>query len=299
VPLPRQGSEPAHYLDRHESYAYGGYSFAPDEDRFRDPVSSSADDWGVEWNQGRERMVTREEWHDLVHHQTAVLRRGDSLLAVAAAQLPVIAPSLDSVRAALAMGRVSDRFTEVVPATVERIGVVRAEARLESGDWMASLELQARGWVGRARHGAPAPALAGGFGVSDPVLVDERFDAGTLALRDAILPTTDLTGRGRAGVYFEVYGVAPEEPLRVSVSAERTDRSLLQRALGALRLSSTVTLAVNWLEPAETPTPGTMPRYLGLDVSGLSSGEYRLRVAVEREGGATAVGERMVRVTGR
>lgn len=278
----------------YQFYVYGGYSFAPDAARFFDPIASTADDWALEWDEGEERMHTPEEWHNLEHHQTAVLRRGDRLLALSAARLPVIVSSFDSVRAALAMGRPADLLVEVAPAVVGPGGVIRASTELEDGEWVASVEIRGDGWRGRARYGTPAPALQGGFGISDPVLVDERSESGELPLADAILPSTSLSGGGRVGVYFEVYGVERDEPLEISVSAERTDRSLLSRITGALRLTSNVTLEVNWLESAETSIPDLMSRYLGVDLSGLDAGKYQIAITVESGGGATATSSRVV-----
>jgi hypothetical protein len=135
--------------------------------------------------------------------------------------------------------------------------------------------------------------LANGFGLSEPVLVDERFESG-LPLLDAVLPSTSLGGRPRVGLYFEVYGASPNEPLLVSVSAERTNRSLLRRLTGALRLTTEASLNVAWQEAAETPLPNLMTRYLAVDVSGLDAGDYRLTLVVQRADGTLATSSREI-----
>jgi hypothetical protein len=88
--------------------------------------------------------------------------------------------------------------------------------------------------------------------------------------------------------------VQADEPLEISVSAERTDRSLLSRITGALRLTSNNALDVNWLEAAETAAPDMMPRYLSVDFAGLGAGVYRLHVRVERADGTIAMSGRFI-----
>jgi hypothetical protein len=277
---------------RREAFVDGGYSFVPDERRFADPSASTAREWEVALGEGEERMVTREAWHNL-DHQDVLLRRGDHLLFLAAARPPRLLESYDSVRATLAMGHPADLTVELTPATIDEVGVVRARTELDAPGSVASLEVSGDGWVGRARHGLRPPVLADGFGVSEPVLVDERLEGG-LPLPDALLPSTQLGSRTRVGVYFEVYGVSRDEPLRVGVSAERTNRSLLRRLTGALRLTTDATLDVNWQEAADTPAANLMTRYLAVDLGGLDDGDYRLTLRVERASGVAATSARVI-----
>jgi hypothetical protein len=273
----------------HELYVNGGQSFTPDEARFRDPLASRPEDWEIEWDEGSERMVLGRTWHDVEHHQTAMLRRDGGLLVLSAARLPVIASTYEDVRAALAMARIEDQRIEVIPAAVDESGVVRVSSRLGAGEWLAGIELAGPDWLGRVRQGLPAPRLEAGFGVSDPVLVDERLETAQVSLADAMLPSAAVSGR-RVGIYFEVYGVQLEEPLQISVSAERTDRSLFGRIASALRLSSNASTSVRWLEV--TPSQGTMTKHIALDLGPLDAGSYRIVIDVERETGARASSSR-------
>jgi hypothetical protein len=280
-------------------YVNGGYSFAPDLFRFRDPIASTPEDWALTWNEGAERMITRETWYDLDHYQSVVLMREGGPVALAAARLPVIVSSFDSVRSSLALGRPVDLHVEVFPATVERSGVVRARAELGKGEWMMSLEMLGSDWRGRARHGAPAPELRDGFGLSAPVLVDERFERDSLPLAEAMLPTTTITGRGGVGVYFEVYGAEAGEPLRFAVSTARVDApSLFGRVARALRLSSgpSSPVTVDWSEPAERTAPERMARNIGVEFGGLENGAYELTVTVLRADGTEARSWRPIRI---
>jgi hypothetical protein len=279
-------------LIRHEFYVAGGLSFTPDERRFRNPLASTAEDWTVEWGEGEERMFLSRTWHDLEHHQTAVLLRDGKLLILSAARLPVIVSTFDDVTATVALARMSDFYVERLPAEVEQTGVIRVSGTLEEADWLASVELMGSDWVGRARHGLPTPTLISGFGISDPVLVDPRYETTELPLVGALLPSTDLSGRGGVGVYFETYGLHQHENVKIAVSAERTDRSFIGRLLGSLGFSSTAPVSLSWTEAAQSD--GMMPRHITLDLSGLAPGSYRIGITVERANGDSASSTRHV-----
>jgi hypothetical protein len=224
-----------------------------------------------------------------------VLRRDDRLLVLAAARPARLQGSYDSVRATLVAGRPSDFGIVQSAARIEGSGVARASAELEDAGWILSLEVVGGEWTARARHGAPAPQLVNGFGISDPVLVDERVETG-LPLPEGMLPSTDLSGRARVGVYFEVYGTNGEEPLRVSIAAERTNRSFLRRLTGALGLTSNGVVSVNWSETADASARNRSQRYVSLDLAGLEAGQHRLTLTVQRADGTTATSSRPIRI---
>jgi hypothetical protein len=276
-------------------YVHGGYGFAPDSARFHDPLSSTSEDCGLTWDRGDERLVTREHFHNL-HHQTAVFRRGPQLLVVAAAPLP---PPLDTaarLEPFLALGRVGDLSVVSERARIDDARVFRGSVRVDSGAYLASVEVVGERAIGRARHGAPAPPLVDGFGVSDIALVDERFEADSTNLAEALLPTPTIPRRGRVGVYFEVYGVAEDESLDVGISAEQLGRSLVRRVLGVFGRGSSAPLRVTWQESAE-PTSGlALRRFLLLDAATLPVGRQRVLLTVRRANGATASIARLVEV---
>src|SRR5690606_16238873 len=290
---PRRSSDlPA----RIEPYVNGGYSFTPDADRFRDPANSTAEDWELKWNHGHERMITREKWYNL-DHQTVVLRRGRRLSVLAAAQLPGELAVRDSLAAYLAMGRPADLHVELAEARVGANGVGRASLELDSAEWVASIEVVGEGVRGRARHGAPPPVLENGFGVSDVVLFDDRYDLDDVALLDAMLPSASLTGRVSVGVYFEVYGAREDEPLRITIAGERIKESFFRRITRAvLRRRPKRPLRLKWTEGARKTVDGAMQRSLTIDLSDLPDGEYRLALTIERGGGEAVTSSRVVRV---
>jgi hypothetical protein len=282
------------YSDRYEFYVYGGYSFTPDESRFRDPARSTSQDWALRWDEGNERMHVPVEWHNLENYQIGMLRRGTGLLAVSAAGLPVIVSNLDSVHAALAMGRPDDLSVQVARAEIEPTGVLRASVALEDGEWLASIEAQGPGWTGRARFGAAAPPMVRGFGISSPLLVDSSFELAQLPLLQAISPTTAVPPNGQTGVYFEVYGARDGEPLEFSLQVERVDRSFLDRLASVFGRSASTGTSVSWAEPAGLSDLGVTPHYVNLDLSRLQPGAYRLRLAVRRNDGNEVTSERTI-----
>jgi hypothetical protein len=282
------------------AYVNGGYSFAPDAHRFYDPANTTAQDWALEWNVGSERMITKETWYN-VDEQTAVLRRGarnDSLVVLVAGRLPLVVPSFQGITANLALGRPADLHVETTSARIEPSGVIRASATVGGAGWLTSLELGGSDWRARSRHGAVAPTLTNAFGISDPVLVDERFVKGSDVLA-SMLPGTTTSSR-TIGIYLEVYGVEAGEALHFTLSAEaiKVDRSIISRIGSVFRLGSSGGLPqrVVWSQPAETEASGRMSHHLTLGLGDVADGEYRLVLRVERERGGFAVGSRTIQV---
>jgi hypothetical protein len=276
-----------------QPYWYGGYSFAPDTVGFRRPIESTADHWAVHWDRGHETMITRETWHNL-EHQTAVFRRGNQLLLVAAAPLPEPLLAQD-VQPALALGRVDDISTHVAPAVIDEHGAFRARAVVDSGGYLASIEVIGTEDVGRARYGAPPQPLLDGFGLSDLALLVPRFEEEGLALEDALFPAATAPRDEPVGVYFEVYGASPDETLDVTLEAEKLNPSFFQRITRSLGLSSKTPFRLAWQEPVEVED-GIAKRFIVIDGGALSGGEHELTVTVRRADGAIATVSRLARL---
>ena len=244
---------------------------------------------------GAERMITRERWHNL-EHQTVVLRRGGQLLFVSAARVPGRLGPAENLRPALALGRPADLDLEVVPATLDGEGVFRARALVDTGDYLASIEVVGPEEIGRARFGVPVNALNEGFGVSDLGLVDPRFETDSLTLVEALLPSPELPADGRVGLYFEVYGLEEDEAVEFTLASERTDPSVLSRLGRFLRLTSKETpRELIWSDPGGEDQEITS-RFFSFDLSNLDEGEYSLRLNVRREDGNEAAVSRQIRL---
>jgi hypothetical protein len=237
--------------------------------------------------------VTRERYYDMVD-QTLVLRRGALLHIIAAAQPPkdVVRDSLHSL--ALALGRVDNLQIVTAPARIDTLGVFRADMKVDSGGYVASLEMVSYKTVARVRHGAPAPVLTNGFGISAIALVDPRFDVQDVRLEDALLPSDVVRGPKHVGLYFEVYGVNAGETVEITLTGEPVNRSIMNRFLGALRLASAQPLRVEWRETAEQPTEHVLSRFFLVDATTLASGENKLTLTV-RASGRTAGASRTIR----
>jgi hypothetical protein len=283
---PRSASAPP------KPFANGGYSFAPNEARFFDPVHSTAQDWALAWNQGDERMLTPDTWHNL-DIQAAVLRRGAEILVLIASSLPQGLAAMDSVRPALVMGRPDDLSLNIGRTTVHAGGVIRASMQLAGENWIASVEARGHAWRARARFGVPVPNVTTtGFGVSAPILLQEGVDLDQLPLLSAMLPSTVLAGARRVNVYFEGYGISESEELEFTLSAVALDvkRSVFSRIGAALHLTAPPgTARVSWTERVDSLVDDHAERMTTIDLSSLLPGIYDLTLSVSRRTGEVAI----------
>ena len=258
--------------------------------------------------------------------RTARFLRGDSILVVAAWQVPepppwdtVPALAVDRVALFLVEGGVAPpvRFDfeggspmDVGPRGWDRgVGV----ARVPAGDWWLSLEAVdsagGRGW--RHREGARREALApGSVEMSDLLLLappesgggagqggDETPEGSAGAeprdgqdrLEDHLARAlaTDTLDAGPVEVAWEVYGDPPDpDRLRFVLGVEREEQGWFRRAGEALRILSPLDpVEIGWEERVVLPDdPGgasEIPVYfrrVELDLSGLGSGSWILRV---------------------
>jgi len=309
-------------------YVHGGYSFVPDRMRYLEPVKSTANDWAVEWQPdgcaapwadrameasrtpsaeewlgqgeeldrcGMERLITRETWHNL-EHQVAEFRRGGQLLFVAAAPLPDELGPSEKLQPALAIGRVDDRSIRTTEAAIDLQRTFRSRMVTDSGNYVISIEVVGPDHIGRARLGALAQPLDNGFGVSDLALVEARFVRDSLGLEHALLPSLHFSQVDRVGVYLEVYGTGPAEPLNVTLTAEKTKAGLLTRIGRKLRLTSAErAVEISWADQADET--GQVRRiFFELTLDELGKGERRLKLAVERANGTEAEATRIITV---
>lgn len=228
-------------------------------------------------------------------------QRGDTLVVVASWEVPSL-PAWDSVPAlALSEGALFFQPVEagssVTPAPPQdrlRVDLSPrasgvAEIRVPSRGGILSLELLdeegGRGW--RARQGSGTPLQ----GMSDLFLLrpEPRPDlSDELRLEDVLdraLHSNSFDG-GTVAVAWEVYQLpALAAPLAFRVFLERSEGSWLRRAGEALRLlSPRPDLRLGWNEvpdAGERDGQGVLFRTIDLDLSGLASGLWVLRIEVE------------------
>ncbi len=140
---------------------------------------------------------------------------------------------------------------------------------------------------------------AGRYDISVPVLIAPP-DAPRAARGDpdAALPTMldghHFTSGSRIGVYWETYGIAPGDTVELAFWVERVTPQTPLRQLGvALRVATDLNtpVAVSWREPDSGRSSFVfgegvpiVARAIALDLSSLTTGAYRLEVAVARPG---------------
>jgi hypothetical protein len=235
--------------------------------------------------------------------QVSVLRRGDSAMVIAAFEPP--RDSLfddDVIDAALALGADETTVT-VVRQRAEQQPDEPLVARVAWAPMLVSVELTAakRRGVARARFGLRPDVRRSGAGgrvaLSD-ILLYRAVDSAAASLDDVLrhaLGTARIETGGRAGIYWELYGVRPAgEPLSIALTVERVGVAWRTRAAERLRLVTKATpLRVRWQEVPKRDS-GIASRAITIDLSGLPAGRYRMQLTVTADDGSSAVSERLI-----
>lgn len=306
-------------------YVYGGYGFVPDSVRFLHPLSSTAEDWALEWRGagcasmwterarrlrrsdsrgwfgrvedletcGQERYTPAETWHALPEYQIAGFRRGARLLLASAALVPPEIGPVAQLDAALAVARPQDMSIRVAHATVDALRVSRTRLSVPDTDGrLASLEVIGPGNVARARFAmAPLPPLDEGFGLSDIALVNAGAEPDTAAIEESLLPFRKFTRDQPVGVYLEAYGLRPGEHVDVTLTLGEQGVGVFGKIGRFLHLSSgPQPVKVTWRGQASDVqgSTGPTPLFVTVDLKNVSSGDRRMVVEVKRSDGRVA-----------
>ncbi len=250
----------------------------------------------------------------LLDHQSAAFRRERDAWLYVATRLPPPASTgaaAPPYSAALVFARGPGDSTRVVSREQPgaRVQQLVMNARGDAGPLVVSAEVMlandAPGTRGRARFGERLPAgLAGLSGdsvaLSDILLFTPPPSGGQLPdnlerAGAAMLASTSVRGDGKLGVFWEMYGVAANDSVDVSLQLSETDQpGLLARLRAQIGLGSVGhgVVAVRWREPQPGHTgsssmAGSVPiqaRSVVLDVSRLNPGGYVLELSVARPG---------------
>lgn len=226
--------------------------------------------------------------------QLARFREGDSLAVVAAArpdEIQLVGPQT--------VFMVSDgpgSFPVTLPAAPDEPRPV-FRVVVAPGPVVVGIEsLDEHRTAARVRAGL-LPLGTEGLVLSDPLLVtlaDTDLPRNRDEAVDRMLGTTTVESGDELGVYWEVYGVARQLPLRFSVAIQGDSPGWLTRGLRALRLRSAPRMPeVSWTEPGTAPT---QPMAITVDISDLDAGEYVLRMQVVDPGGSAATSYRHFKV---
>ena len=271
------------------------YDYFPEARAIISPYEADSSDWRL-----RRPRATTHYAHPFaapmrpLRHQFARLRRGDSMLVVAAWSAiddTLFAQGID--RVALVLSRDDGRVREVARSdTSGPRGVLIRLMPLK--DQFASLELfasQSRA-AARARAGLRALHFANGVAMSDILLLapgptPRTFDD---VLR-RLLPDGQLPDERQVTLYWELYGVDLEEAPHVSVAVSRVRASFGRRLAERLGLRDEPrTIAMQWA----TDAPAA-PRAAGsvtLDLRDRPAGTWRVSVTVTDASGRAATATR-------
>jgi hypothetical protein len=302
-------------------YSSPRYHAVPERSALRDPWTAKPEDWVLSVRSDRwlnpddtlwwpqEHFARSTALMQLTEGQTALFRRNDAAMFAHAANLDpkrfdgVVG---DTLTGALVFSRgPGDYVTSTKGAIVGYSAVFRSMTA--PGPQLASLELTGRrrqGLTVRTRFGFSAPPTlrsmkSGEIAISDIALV-RPMDSGDLSNDPAVtltrmFGTTELRGQKKLGVFWETYGLLPQDTIEFSFRIERHEPSanVLRRfgfAIGiGLRRDAGVTYA--WKEPRPDKSllivPGAVPtvaRTLTVDISTLEPGPWMISITVKRPG---------------
>lgn len=262
------------------------FHFFPDHDAGLAPESSL---WDLSPVRPHERYAPLyAKTFETLSPDITVLRRGDSTFVVIAYDLTrdTVWQGQRPLSRAVVLAR--DDATPPLVTTIDdssRRGVVVARAPWPAA--MVGFEVTQPGTlhVGRERlaltlHAASLVALSDLLVFDPPDSLPE--DLGTV-LSHVRGPARVAQG-GRIGLYWEVYGVAPGEPIETTIHVAPLHAGWLRRVgswLGLGRRNRETQLA--WHEIAE-PRDGMTHRAVMIDVSSLDPGQYGIAVTVTGRG---------------
>ena len=311
------------YWTREERSALGGFAdppitghepqpafhFLPDAHAFDDPGSSTGDDWALDPDyprHARERYAPRYAAAVApLTHQIALFPRGDSCLVVAAYDLrrDTLFGGEDALDAALVLVR--DEWSE--PVMERRPGAGPSDeivAKAGCAPLLMSLEVVAATprHIARARYGVRPPAASeGGLSVSDILLFDppDSLPTDLAAVLPYVRGSAVARADSRLGMFWELRGLQPAEPVTTAVTVTPTSAGWLRRATASLGLARRrAPVRLEWQEVPQL-RGALAGRALALELAGLSPGRYRIEVVVRATGDRRASATREILVEGR
>lgn len=230
--------------------------------------------------------------------QVAVFRRGDSAIVIAgwdASHDTTLTGRLLDVALALAT---TDSVVTVEREKAHNAGRILAIAPIDSG--VASLEVLSGEdrRAGRLRIGIPAKPKTT-IALSD-LLFYAPFDAPAMTIdeaRDSALVSDVIPASRAVGVFWEIYGLAPQAaPVKYSLEVEQVGVSWMRRAAERVGIAGRTTgLRVQW-EEAPAVKNGVAPRGVKLDLSRLRRGRYLVTLVTATKEGLVATSSREIEV---
>lgn len=273
------------------------YRVIPEERALLDPFHASADDWPLEPDGVPEHYVS--QWGALIPMgaQVAFFERRDSLVVVAAAEVPDDPAFRGDARPAAVL------FLQTDPAAPP----VTADAAAQEGRWLfrvtaprrryvVGIEAVAAGGVARARfgHGLPHDPAAP-LRLSDLLLytLDGSSPPDSLDAAVPLMKGGHRWSQGDVmGVFLEVYGPPDATSFPVSVELER-ERGGLARLGEILGIGGDKPVNVRWVDAGDG---GRFALSFTVNLGEISEGDYTLRVSVVGPGMSPAMVEKSIQI---
>ena len=232
-----------------------------------------------------------------VSPQVALFRRADSVLVVAAFDLSKRKP-FDTATVASALVLASNEKSAVTAVGHSSRGALTA--LIDGRPHVLSLEVisSRTGHAAWSRDGVWLPAKRAGEPSVSDILLFNPVASDVRELPEAVataLPGTEV-GRGRVGLYWEIYGLArADSALPVKVMLTPIGRNVLRRIGESIGLTERASpLNIGW---RDTPGLGSVsPRSIVLDLSLVPRGRHEVKVQVEPSGRAAVASTRVIEI---
>jgi hypothetical protein len=233
----------------------------------------------------------------------------------------IVSREPESVSRSEAVSRTEAASRTAVTGEVVRRGAGGARVftgREPKGPAIVSVELVARDTgtaSGRARFGADFPRGLAGFPRDSVALSDmllfapapgHSSSAGVEAVAASMLGSTSMRAVRRLGIFWEMYGVRPQDSVDVAIRITQVDQPGFLRRVGqrlGLVGRGGASVLFRWVEPQSAEAgafaAGSVPdqtRTLGTDISRLGRGHYVIELTIRRPGGGTATSLRAMEI---
>jgi len=286
------------------------YYFFPSADAAEQPTDAEGSDWDLRAPAARSRYAPPYAKRVTgVEFQSALFRRGDSTLAVAAYDLLAPTgrrrgetPPTGAAHVALVLAR--DEHT--APVVARQVAAPARGTLSATAPWRPVLvgveALASHGsWGARGRSGAGSPGAENApLAVSDILLLEaggEPAPSLTEALPRA-RPSLRVRRGETIGLFWEVYGLAGHtEEVTVTLAVTRERVSWGRRRAEALRLVRRPSpVRLRWAVRPDDPRQAVGAGGVTLGLAGLSPGPHRVELSVRTAAGESAVAVRRITI---
>lgn len=279
------------------------YRFIPPHYVLTSPTVSDSTDWAVQLPPVVARYHPPYAVHlEMLEHQQALFRRGDSALVVLAYDVSKIARLAgEPLQASLVLmpGRDLVAYENIREHAPPR-GTLTVTAPW--GALLMSAEVEAEGvsTLVRARYGVRPPYSIGTRVSLSDLLFYQPYGEVPTSVQEVLphaLATQRLRARDPLGVYWEAYNTDPAGEtmtITLTVVQETEEASIFRRGARALRLSRASQPVSVSMEDLSARGTSTSVRAVQVDISTLRPGEYLVQLEVSVAGQYTIRADRRI-----